>query len=150
MKVLFLTNIPSPYRVDFFNELGRLCDLTVLFEAKGAKSRNADWVADSITDFKAVFLDGVRVGDAEAFCPSVIKYLSKKKYGHIVVGMYSSPTGMLAVEYMRLKKIPFILSTDGGVKKNDKGFKYRMKAHFISAADAWLSTGKTAKEYLCR
>ena len=31
-KVLFLVNIPSPYRVCFFNELGKLCDLTVLFE----------------------------------------------------------------------------------------------------------------------
>ena len=32
MKVLFLANVPSPYRVDFFNELGKYCDLTVLFE----------------------------------------------------------------------------------------------------------------------
>ena len=31
MKLLFLTNIPSPYRVDFFSELGKSCDLTVLF-----------------------------------------------------------------------------------------------------------------------
>ena len=26
LKVLFLTNLPSPYRVKFFNELGRHCD----------------------------------------------------------------------------------------------------------------------------
>ena len=34
MKVLFLVNIPAPYRVDFFNELGKYCKLTVLFEEK--------------------------------------------------------------------------------------------------------------------
>ena len=28
LKVLWLTNIPSPYRVDFFNEFGKYCDLT--------------------------------------------------------------------------------------------------------------------------
>ena len=33
-KLLFLTNIPSPYRVSFFNELGKKCSLTVTFEGK--------------------------------------------------------------------------------------------------------------------
>ena len=94
MKVLFLTNIPSPYRVDFFNELGKLCDLTVLFETKSAKDRDATWAADKITNFKAVFLKGIRRGVAEAVCPGIFKYLTKKKFDVIVVGMYSSPTGM--------------------------------------------------------
>ena len=35
-KILFITNIPAPYRIDFYNELGKYFDLTVLFEAKGA------------------------------------------------------------------------------------------------------------------
>ena len=37
-KVLFVTNIPSPYRVDFYNQLGKFVDLTVIFEATGAKN----------------------------------------------------------------------------------------------------------------
>ena len=32
-KVLFITNIPAPYRIDFYNELGKHCELTVIFEA---------------------------------------------------------------------------------------------------------------------
>ena len=45
MKVLFLTNYPSPYRVQFFNELGKLCNLTVLFEEGIEKQthRNKNW-----------------------------------------------------------------------------------------------------------
>lgn len=148
MKVLFMTNIPSPYRVDFFNELGKQCELTVLFETKSAKSRDEAWLADNIQNFKAVFLKGIRTGEAEAFCPGVLKFLSKKKYDIIVVGMYSSPTGMLAIESMRLRGIPFFLSSDGGMKKADSGFKYQFKKHFISAASAWLSTGKVTTEYL--
>ena len=38
MRVLFLTNIPSPYRVDFFGELGKLVDLTVLYELEAGKT----------------------------------------------------------------------------------------------------------------
>ena len=148
MKVLFTTNVPSPYRVDFFNALGKLCDLTVLFETQAAKSRDTAWVADKITNFKAVFMKGYKYGEAEAVCFEVLHYLSLKKYDKIIVGMYSSVTGMLAIEYMKARRIPFILSSDGGIKKQEIGPKRWIKAHFISAASVWLSTGKITSEYL--
>lgn len=148
MKVLFLTNVPSPYRVDFFNALGKMCELTVLFETQSAKSRDTAWVADSVDSFQAVYLKGIRIGEAEAFSVDVLRYLSNKKYDIIVVGMYSSPTGMLAIEYMRIRKIPFILSSDGGMKKEDVGVKHWLKEHFIGAASRWLSTGDVTTEYL--
>lgn len=148
MKVLFLTNIPSPYRVDFFNELGKKCELTVLFESDSAKSRDPAWRASAFIGFNAIFMKGIKTGEAEAFCPEVVKYLSKKRFDIIVVGMYSSPTGMLAIEYMKLRGIPFILSSDGGMKKADSGIKHWIKEHFIGSASYWLSTGKTTSEYL--
>lgn len=58
MRVLFLTNIPSPYRIDFFNELGKLCELTVLFEREDATNREANWLKNEIQYFKGVFLSG--------------------------------------------------------------------------------------------
>lgn len=147
MRVLFQTNIPSPYRVDFFNELGKYCDLTVLFESHSAKDRDAAWTADRMKNFTPIYLKGKRVGTAEAICPNIIKYLSKKKYDVIVIGFFSSPTGMVAVEYMRIKHIPFVLSSDGGMVKDDAGTRQKIKQHFIGAASAWLSTGKTTTEY---
>lgn len=148
MKVLFMTNMPSPYRVDFFNELGKSCDLTVMFERERDHSRDTRYKADQYKNFKAVFPKGIAAGDAEAFCPSVIGLLSKKKFDHIIVGNYYSPTGMLAIEYMRLMRIPYILSSDGGIIKEDSGFKYKLKKHFIGAASGWLSTGKMTTDYL--
>lgn len=47
MTVVWLTNIPSPYRVDFFSELGKSCDLTVFFEKACATDRDDTWM-----DFK--------------------------------------------------------------------------------------------------
>ena len=69
-------------------------------------------------------------------------------YDVIVIGFFSSPTGMMAIEHMRIRHIPFVLSSDGGMVKNDAGVKHKIKQHFISAASAWLSTGKTTTEYL--
>ena len=147
MKVLFISNVPSPYRIDFFNELGKLCDLTVLFETKYAKSRNDQWKDYHFNNFHGIFLRGIRIGDAEAFCPGIVNYLEKKDYDIIVVSFYSSPTGMLAIQYLNIKKIPFILSSDGGRIKNEKGLRYKFKEHFIGSAYAWLSTGKSTSEY---
>lgn len=148
MKVLFMTNMPSPYRVDFFNEMGKYCDLTVMFERDRDHSRDTRYKADKYKNFKAVFPKGIAAGDAEAFCPAVVVLLSKKKFDHIIVGNHYSPTGMLAIEYMRLMRIPFILSSDGGMIKEDSDFKYKLKKHFYGSASGWLSTGKMTTDYL--
>lgn len=148
MKVLFTANIPSPYRVDFFNELGKQCELTVLFEREYAKDREYSWTGNGIESFRAVFLKGLQAGNDSAFCPGILKYLSLNKYDVIVIGGYSTYTGMLAIEYMKLGRISFILNSDGGLIKPDSHVRYRIKSHFISAASAWLSTGRMTTEYL--
>ena len=147
MKVLFLTNIPSPYRVDFFNELGKHCDLTVLYELQRASDRDKKWKADKAYHYDEVFLNGKKFGADSALCFSVIKYLADNSYDIIVIGGYSTPTGMLAIEYLNLKKKPFILNFDGGIIKDNGGFKERIKKHFIGSAKAWLSTGINTNNY---
>lgn len=148
MKVLFLSNIPAPYRVDFFNELGKLCDLTVLYERKNADDRETTWFKNSAKTYIEIFLNGVKVGNDAAICFGVLKYLSKNKFDIIVVGGYSTPTGMLAIEYMRLKNILFTLSCDGGMVKTDSILRLKVKKHFIGAADMWLSTSTITDKYL--
>ena len=60
MKVLFFTNIPSPYRVDFFNELGKYCELTVLYERRDADDRDKNWCnnEENNLNFKPIYLKG--------------------------------------------------------------------------------------------
>ncbi|MFQ6836295.1 MAG: glycosyltransferase family 4 protein [Thomasclavelia spiroformis] len=146
MKVLFLTNIPSPYRVDFFNELGKYCELTVLYERKKADDR--EWLSNKNINFKAIFLKGIKKGNDTALCFEVIKYL-KKHYDHIIIGGYSTPTGMLAIEFLKFKKKKFILSCDGGfIRENESKINYKIKKHFISGANIYLSTGKVCSKYL--
>lgn len=147
MKVLFLTNIPSPYRVDFFNELGKYCDLTVVFEGEYATDRDSNWSFAEIKTFKPVFLDGIRVSTDKFLSFGVLK-LFKEKWDFVITGMYSTPTIMLAIEYMRIKKIPFIFNADGGFARRENKFNFLFKKHFISAASVWLSTGKATTDYL--
>ena len=148
MKVLFTTNLPSPYRVEFFNELGKLCDLTVAYERRSASDRNAKWVSAEKRTYKEIFLNGKSIGVENSFCPSVLKLLKKGRFDCIVVGVYSTYTSMLAITYMKLKRIPFIISSDGGMIKGEKGFKYKLKKFLIGSACAWLSTGNSTSKYL--
>lgn len=148
MRVLFLTNIPSPYRVEFFNELGKHCDLTVLFERKSASDRDNRWISDENNNYKAIYLKGKNIRYDAAISMDVLKYLNKDKFDVFVIGGYSTPTGMLAIQTLKIKKIPFILNSDGGFVKEDNKIVYSIKKYFISSATWWLSTGKLTNEYL--
>lgn len=147
MKVLFLTNIPSPYRVDFFNELGKNCDLTVVFEGKNATDRNENWQNRESFNFNFIFLNGFRIKSDQFICLSIIKIL-KQQWDKIVVCGYSSPTIMLAILYLKLKKISFYIEVDGGLIKQDSLSRYKIKKYFLSSAIGWFSSGKETTRYL--
>lgn len=148
-KVLFLTNVPSPYRVAFFNELGKLCDLTVLYELESAQDRDERWVLNEKEYYRKIILTNLFSFDSTAFCPSVKKYLKRASYYDIIlVGGYSTPTGMYAIQYLYYHKIPFLLNFDGAIKKPEKLWKYKIKEYFISKAVGWLSTGEKCDQYL--
>lgn len=148
MKVLFTTNIPSPYRINFFNKLGTYCELTVLCERVTAKDRNDKWLNNKNINFNIKYLKGIKIGNETALCPEIIKHIKKYKYDMIVVGGYSTPTGMLTIKYLKDKKIPFILNCDGGFIKDESKIKNKIKKYFISSANGWLSTGEMASKYL--
>lgn len=150
MKVLFMANIPSPYRVQFFQELSAYCDLTVTYEKKQAADRNDKWKADiSDKGYHEIYLKSVFEKSDSAFCPEITKYIDKGLYDIFVVGMYSTPTGMWAIRALKKRKIPFLMNCDGGfIAKKESFVKRTLKTKLIGSAAYWLSTGKAGDEYL--
>ena len=147
MKILFLTNVPSPYRVDFFNELGNLCDLTVLFEKRASDERDSSWGHYVFANFKGVFLKGISINTDTAICFGVTKYLKRNCYDFIICSNFSSPTGILAVSYMQRHRIKYYIETDGGSPKTGNGFKERLKRKIIKGANGFFSTGQENDRY---
>lgn len=147
-RILFLTNYPSPYRVNFFDELGKLCDLTVLYFAKPTAYRDENWFVESKGYFKAVQLGKRKLSiRGRTVCLDVTDWL-KREWDAIVVCGYSLPTTMLAISYLRRKRIAFYMEVDGGLVRETSGAKYRFKRSLVSAASWWLGTGKHTGEYL--
>ena len=149
MRVLYLTNYAAPYKVQFFDRIGKHFDLTVLFAgAEEQQVRSASWFVEGDGGFKKVFLKkkaGSLAG--EHLCLDVIDWL-KKGYDKIIIGGYSSPTAMLAMAWLRLHRIPFCMSVDGGLIREDSRPKYLFKKLLVSAASEWLSSGKYTTDFL--
>lgn len=147
MKVLWLTNIPSPYRVEFFNELGKYCELSVLFERGYASDRDLSWENFSFRNFKGIILKGIHVGADYALAPQVIGYLERERYDIVVSTTLSTPTGMMAIRYMQRKGIPYLYESDGGFAKSGKGIKESLKTRLLKGAELYFSTSNVHDDY---
>ncbi len=147
MKVLFITNVPSPYRVDFFNELGKYCDLTVVFEKKASNERDASWRNYTFKTFKGIFLKGISISTDSAFCFGLNKIIKNGHFDKIICTNFSSLTGMRSILYMRRKKISYFLESDGGFEKSGIGLRERIKKYFIRGAEGYFSTSDVHDQY---
>lgn len=151
-NVLYLTNIPSPYMIGYLNELNKYVTLEVVFE-KGADSSRPDSWNKSIKGcaFKYTILNGKAIsakvyGDVVGSAPDdkavsfgVIKYL-KKSYDLIIVANPCTPTGIIAITYMRLKNIAYTIQSEGGIPGEGNGFKEKFKYYLMSKAKYYFST----------
>lgn len=147
MKILFYTNIPSPYRVAFFNELGKYCELTVVFETATSTERDDAWKTFEFKNFKGIILNGLRTRVDAAFCPGIIRYLKKDKYDQIVVTQLASLTAIWAVAYMRMKGIEYCYEGDGGFVGSVRGIKALLKGFIIKNAKICFSTAEEFDKY---
>jgi len=150
VNVLFLTNIPSPYRVEFFNELGRHCNLTVWFEARSESNRS--WEIDGLgRHFQYRFLQGRTFGLDKHWNPSIIRALRAEPFDVYILGCYSSPTEIVAIHWLKLRGLPFILNSDGGFagrEHRERRLLRKVKTYLIGSASLWLSSGRQCTQYL--
>ncbi len=148
-RILFLTNYPSPYRVRFFDELGKTQDVTVLYfdRMEEITHRNAAWFEEGRGGFRPVQLKRTLAVREESLCLDVLKWL-KKDFDEVVVSGYSSPTAILAMLYLRLRGRPFYMEVDGGLIRQERKLKYWIKRFLVTLAPRWLSTGVHTTRYL--
>lgn len=145
MKVFILTTVLAPYRIDYFNELGKLCDLTVCFETKTDDTRDKRWFKSDFTDFKAIFL---RNWDKPQWRirTDLFKYMGSTDYDIAIAFEYSTPTAILFMLLNSLMRKPYCINGDGGFI-SDNLVKSVIKRFFIKKAEACLSSGKMAAQY---
>lgn len=147
-KVKWISNVPSPYRMDFFNKLGKYVDLTVVFEAETVSSLNNTWFQRKrVENFTAIFLKKGKIEEKKINF-RIIKQISSK-VDYLVFTNYSYLTEMLGIIYAKLRKIPYVLEIDGGiVQSSENEWKFKLKKFLISGASLYLSTSKQSDAFL--
>lgn len=149
MRVLAVSNIPFPYIVELFNELGKHCELSVIFLRRHSRDRDQSWISNDIKNFRPIYLKGIEFSSENVFSLSIIKHLNKKQYDTIYFDCYSRATSILGILFLKLTNTPFIISADGGFIKEKENFVLKKVKHFlISSASYWLSSGQQTNRYL--
>ena len=108
VKLLFITNLPSPYRVDFFNELGKMVDLTVCYERKSSSERDEKWINQSKRTYTEIYAVAKNIGVDRSVGLGIAKEL-KQKYDYVIITGFSSPSVILAILYCQIHNIPYIM-----------------------------------------
>lgn len=142
-KVVFLTYLPSPYRVDFFNELNKFCNLHVIYYED--QSSNFGWKNSKINhEYKKTvlseksFLIGIY---------TLAKLLLKNRKNIIIIGGYAMFPEIFSIFILKLLNVKFVLNSDGGFITPGK-FKTWFKKVLIKSATYWLSSGKNTTKTL--
>lgn len=148
MKIIFCTNVPSPYRVEFFNEFGKYVNLTVLYERRSSLERNVAWKGSNAKNFEEVYLDLKPVGVDQSRGSAFRKYIAKHKCDILIMTGYSSPATMEAITYCRLTNKPYFLEYDGGFNKKDSFLQGVVKKFFLRGAKGHLTTCEEHIRYL--
>lgn len=147
MKILYLINIPAPYYVDFFNEMGKNCELTVLFELKNSSKKNLAWQKLDFKNFNGIFLKTIKTSHDKGLSLGTIKYILFSKWDFIILNNFSTPTGLVSIFILKLLRKKYILESYGGFPKSGFGIKEKAKFLLIKDAYAYLSAAKKTDEY---
>jgi len=148
-KVLWLFNHPAPYKIDFFNQLGKSIDLTAVFERVSEGDRSKEFYYEKAKNFKEIILSSLRLGNYNNYSNGVIPLLKKEHYDLIVVNGWSTLTEMKTIRYLKHHKIPYIFAINGGIAKdNEPGWKKRLKQKYLPGAQLYLSPDPYSSSYL--
>ena len=150
MRIFWLFNHPAPYKVEFFNRLGLLCDLTVYFERHKEGGRNATFYGKGVKNFHAYFGHPLILGSINSYSREPIKFLKKhEEYDLIVLNGWRTITERLCISYCKSHKIPYVFYINGGIiRKNENNIKYGIKRHYIAGARFYMAPDERSKEYL--
>lgn len=153
--VAILTNIPAPYRVDFFDYLQKKDTdyrFTIIYSSKNEDNRS--WEIDETKLQNSIFLESRTIKLQKRFdttylhVPRGVVNALKELKPDVVIGCEYNPTVLQAMSYCRRSKIPFISWTDGTLfsERNRNFIQKFLRRYVISKASAYIASSTKAKE----
>ncbi len=154
-KIVIITNIPSPYRVDFFDYLQRhtnAYEIHILYASRNEENRSWEIEKDKMRNSR--FLDSYTIRIPRRFDTKYI-HVSRGVAGvleelqpAVVVASEYNPTALQALRYCLKKKVPYISWTDGTLNSESglNWFQKRLRRYVIGHATAFLASSTKSRE----
>lgn len=154
-RIIIFTNIPSPYRTDWFwylQQNTREYDIFIVYASRNEDNRS--WEIEEKKLKNSYFLNSYTFKipyryDAKYihFSNGVEKIL-KKLVPDIIIGAEYNSTALQALRYCRLQKIPYISWTDGTLysERNINELQKWIRKFIIRHSSAFLASSTKAKE----
>ena len=155
IKVVFLTEIISPYRIPVFNEIAKSIgdEFAVLFFGETEKRRKWKIYKEKIK-FRYEILPAIlfqKEGSSPCFFnPTIFLRLIKYSPDVLIIGGYYHPSCLLAMLYAKIFKRQAILWCEStkNEQRFNQVFKRAYKRWFLANCDWFVAAGKASFEYL--
>lgn len=154
-RAVFITNIPSPYRVDFFSFMQKnftQYEFYILFSGAGMENRKWNVEMEEIDHYRFLksrtIIIRKRFDDRYVFIPVGVGKALKEIAPDLVFAMEYNPTILRAVHWCRRHKVPFISWTDGTLnsEKNIGKVQRLSRSYIVKRAAAFIASSTASKE----
>lgn len=154
-RVAIITNIPAPYRVDFFDYLQKHYgdyEFAIIYSSRNEDNRK--WEIEQEKLNHSIFLESKTIKIRKRFdtsylhIPWGVSKVLKELKPDVVVGSEYNPTVLRALSYCRRKKIPFVSWTDGTLfsERNRNFLQKFLRRYVVSKASAYIASSTKSKE----
>ncbi len=146
MRLLFFTNIPSPYRVDFLNALYQLCDLSVLFEARIDLECPKNTTPEDKLEFDHHFLSESK--SHRNLLLSGIRFVLKARYDRLILHTWYTHTQLCLIILLRILGRKYWIETDGNaIDDKESSLKKGFKQWIFGGAEGFYSSCNGSDDY---
>lgn len=154
-KAVFITNIPSPYRVDFFSYLQKnypQYEFHVIFSGAGMENRKWSVEMGELSNYtflkSRTLIIRKRFDDRYIFLPIGVERTLREIAPDIVFAMEYNPTILRAVHWCEKRQIPFISWTDGTLnsEKNIGKVQRLARRYIIRRAAAFVASSTASRQ----
>lgn len=154
-KVVIITNIPSPYRVDFFHYLQehvKQYEFHIVYSSTQNTSRQ--WHADKDRIQNSTFLKSYnikikkRYDEHDIYIPHGVGKVLSRLEPDVVVAMEYNPTVLMAMHWCRRHKVKYISWTDGTAysERNIGKVQKLSRKYIFKRADAFIGSSTASHE----
>lgn len=152
MRILVCTELLSPYRVDWFDELSRYASVDILVLKESSEGRDKNWLSKRPRACAYRMMSGRSLPGIGKLSFSFVKHVREnaESYDLILLDGYGFATQAINLLFLRKQAIPVVINVDGLIDNYDSKLKDLVKKRLFCERFFFLCGSSRADEVLMK